>query len=210
MASDLCAARALGMQARRCLLACRVCLIYMSFAGCLGCLACLAGLRSAAAAAPVQENDLKAAFVFNFAVFTEWPQEALGAGAPLSLCASVASPLYAPLASLQDKLVNGHRIAVRGVDAHSQERPGQERLIRSCHVLVLDHSDRERWPQLRRDLAGGHVLTVTDDHGLAAAGTVIAFSAEDTRIGFDVDLGAARAARLTLSSKLLRLARSVQ
>ena len=159
-----------------------------------------------AAAAPawaeaVSENDLKAAFVFNFAVFTEWPQDALSSGAPLSLCASTASPLFAALSQLNDKLVNGHRIRVRASGATA----------RSCHVLVLERADRERWTQLRRDLgAPANVLTVADEAGTVAEGAVISMSVEGKRIGFDIDMAAARAARLTLSSKLLRLARSVQ
>lgn len=153
-----------------------------------------------ALAEPVPEPELKAAFVYNFAVFTEWPQDALGAGAPIRLCASPGGTLSAALGRLNDKLVNGHRIAVRQTPA----------VARSCHVLVLGVQDRERWVQLRLELAGANVLTVADDAGIGADGAVIAMSVENERIGFDVDLGAARSARLTLSSKLLRLARSVQ
>ena len=161
----------------------------------------LSGLCGASALAePVPEHALKAAFVFNFAVFAEWPQDALAAGAPLALCASPGTPLFGALTQLNDKPVNGHRIAVRP----STEAP------RGCHVLVLEHGDRARWPQLRRELAGAAVLTVSDDAAAPGENAQIALEQRDKRIGFSVDLGAARAARLTLSSKLLRLARSVQ
>ncbi len=148
----------------------------------------------------VAEGDLKAAFVFNFTVFTQWPPDALAGGAPISLCASAASALYPSLNTLNDKLVNGHRISVRAAAAP----------LRACHVLVLDRADRERWGQLKRELAGAAVLTVSDDRVIGADGAVIALVVEDDRIGFEVDLSAARNARLGLSSKLLRLARSVQ
>lgn len=161
----------------------------------------LAALLAAPAhAEPVQENDLKAAFIFNFAVFTEWPLEALAGGAPISLCASAGNAMLPALNLLHDKLVNGHRITVR-----PSASP-----VRGCHVLVLDRGDRERWSQLKRDLAGAHVLTVSDDRSIGADGAVIALTHDDQRIGFDIDMGAARSARLNLSSKLLRLARSVQ
>lgn len=149
---------------------------------------------------PVQETDMKAAFVFNFAVFTEWPEAALALGAPISVCAGAANPMLASLNLLNDKLVNGHPIAVRASAAP----------LRGCHVLVLDRHDRGRWPQIKRELAGAHVLTVSDDRSISEDGAVIGLSVEDQRIGFDVDIGAARGARLNLSSKLLRLARSVQ
>ncbi len=153
-----------------------------------------------AAAQPVRENDLKAAFIFNFAVFTEWPHETLAAGSPISVCASASNPMLGALTQLNDKLVNGHRVAVRAAAAP----------LRGCHVLVLDRSDRERWAQIKRELAGATVLTVSDDESISLDGAVIALSVEERRIGFDVDLVAARGARLNLSSKLLRLARSVQ
>lgn len=161
----------------------------------------LAALGAAPACAdPVPEQELKAAFVYNFAVFTEWPQDALGAGAPIRICASPGGALAAALNQLNDKLVNGHRITVRPTPAAP----------RGCHVLVLASQDRERWPQLRRDLAGASVLTVAGDQDIGAGGAVITMSVDHQRIGFDIDMGAARGARLILSSKLLRLARSVQ
>ncbi|MES2018159.1 MAG: YfiR family protein [Pseudomonadota bacterium] len=160
--------------------------------------ACVLLSAACAGAEPARENDLKAAFVFNFAVFTEWPAEVLAGGAPINLCAGASNPMLAALNQLNDKLVNGHRIAV-----HS----GQ---LRGCHVLVLDRHDRARWPQIKRDLAGANVLTVSDDRSISGDGAVIALSVEDQRVGFDIDTGAARGARLNLSSKLLRLARSVQ
>jgi hypothetical protein len=161
---------------------------------------CALALSATAASEPVQENDMKAAFVFNFAVFTEWPEAALSDGAPISLCAGAANPMLTALTQLNDKLVNGHRITVRASGAP----------LRTCHVLVLDRHDRARWPQIKRELAGANVLTVSDDRGISEDGAMIGLSTEDQRIGFDIDLGAARGARLVLSSKLLRLARSVQ
>ncbi|MES2296751.1 MAG: YfiR family protein [Pseudomonadota bacterium] len=158
------------------------------------------GTGAHVSAAPVPEEQLKAAFVFNFAVFTEWPQEALGAGAPIVLCAAPNNALLPALSQLNDKLVNGHRIALREIGASA----------RACHVLVLGQLDREHWGKIRRELAGATVLTVSDDRAISADGVVIALSVEHARVGFDVDMSAARGARLNLSSKLLRLARSVQ
>jgi hypothetical protein len=148
----------------------------------------------------VPEHELKAAFVYNFAVFTEWPQEALAASAPIVLCTGSASTLSPALLGLQDKVVNGHRLTVRAAGSG----------VRACHLLVLGSADRERWGQFKRDLAGAHVLTVSDDSSIGQDGAMIALSMVNQRVGFDVDLAAARSARLQLSSKLLRLARSVQ
>ncbi len=160
----------------------------------------LLALCADARAEPVPEHELKAAFVYNFTVFTEWPQEALAASAPIVLCTGSASTLSPALQSLNDKVVNGHKLAVRPAAAG----------LRACHVLILGSGDRERWGQIKRDLAGTHVLTVSDDVTISQDGAMIALSMVNQRIGFDVDIKAARSARLQLSSKLLRLARSVQ
>lgn len=162
-------------------------------------LLCVLG-AAPAGAQTVPENDLKAAFVFNFAVFTAWPQDALAGGAPLCLCANPGDPLFAALGALNDKLVNGHRVVLRPTPA----------ALRGCQVLVLGSAERERWPQIKRELAGAGVLTVSDEPAISADGAVIGLWVEQRRIGFDVDMGAARAARLALSSKLLRLARIAQ
>jgi hypothetical protein len=163
--------------------------------------ALLAWLVAAPALAqPVPENDLKAAFIFNFAVFTEWPQDALAGGAPISLCASSGNPMLLALGQLKDKMVNGHRVAVRAAGAP----------LRTCHVLLLDRGDRERWADIKRELGDATVLTVSEDEAISVNGAVIALSVDARRVGFDVDLRAARGARLNLSSKLLRLARSAQ
>jgi hypothetical protein len=163
---------------------------------------CCAGAGAAPALAePVPEPDMKAAVGFNFTVFTEWPQDALAAGEPIRLCANPGAPLFAALNRLAEKVVNGHKLAV-------VRQPVSN--LRSCHVLVLGSAERERWTQIRRELAGAHVLTVSDDSAISDDGAVIGMSVDNARIGFDVDMAAARGARLTLSSKLLRLARSVQ
>ncbi|WP_317205054.1 YfiR family protein [Janthinobacterium sp.] len=162
---------------------------------------CLAWPAPPARAQAVPEYELKAAFVFNFAVFTEWPADTLAGGAAMTICLHPGNSLLPALSALADKAVNGHKVSVR-----AQAGAG----LRGCQILVLDSLDRERWPQWRRELGGAGVLTVTDDRVIGADGAAIALAIENRRIGFDVDMGALRQARLSLSSKLLRLARSVR
>ncbi|MFS2004802.1 YfiR family protein [Duganella sp. CT11-25] len=158
------------------------------------------GVTHAQAAVP--EYQLKAAVIFNFAVFAEWPAAALPPAGPLTLCAYQGNALLAALQALADKNINGHRLEARALAAGGAAR--------NCHLLVLDRQDRERWPQLHRELGTASVLTIADDRQIAADGAMLALSMEDKRIVFDANLAALRGAGLTLSSKLLRLARSAQ
>lgn len=155
--------------------------------------------------AGADEAELKAAILFNFAMFTEWPVDSLPASAPLRLCVFQGNALLTALTGLQEKQVNGHRMSVRTLPA----APGAAQLA-ACHLLVLDAQDRERWPLLKHDLATSSVLTIADDRIIGTNGAMISFGIDNRRVGFDVDLVPVRQARLTLSSKLLRLARSVQ
>ncbi|MDL2354046.1 MAG: YfiR family protein [Pseudomonadota bacterium] len=152
--------------------------------------------------AAVSEYQMKAAFVFNFAVFTEWPAAALANGAPLALCTYAGNELQPFLASLNDKVVNGHKIVVKTLAAAAS--------LHACHVLVLDSADRKLWSRIKQTATEASILTVSNEPGIDDDGTVISLTFENRRIGFDVDLAAARQSRLTLSSKLLRLARNTK
>ncbi|WP_420476059.1 YfiR family protein [Noviherbaspirillum sp. ST9] len=155
-----------------------------------------------AAAQPVPEYELKAAFVYNFALFTEWPADTAYEGGSLNICINPASVLRQSLSGFGEKTVRGRRVAVRHLAALDS--------LRTCHVLFVDGSDRERWVQIKKGLGEASVLTISDDEEIGHDGSIVALAVDNNRIVFDVDTRAARQARLTLSSKLLRLARTVQ
>lgn len=150
----------------------------------------------------VPEYDLKAAYIYNFALFTEWPADRRFEGGTLNICINSSSALRAPLAALNDRAIKGRRVAVRPMATLEQ--------LGGCHVLFVDTGDRAHWPRIRQDLAGASMLTIADDEEIAHDGAVIALALDGKRVVFDIDTRAARRARLELSSKLLRLARSVQ
>lgn len=152
--------------------------------------------------ASVSEYNMKAAFVFNFAVFTEWPAEVLAPGAAMTLCSYAGNELLPSLSSLNDKVVNGHRIVVKTLAAQAG--------VSACHILVFDGTERKLWSPTRRTIGGASMLTVSNEPGGEDDGAVISLTVENSRIGFAIDLAAARQARLVLSSKLLRLARSAK
>jgi hypothetical protein len=152
-------------------------------------------------AQPVHEHDLKAAFVYNFALFTDWPADTIYEGGTLNICINPASALRPALNALRDKPIRGRRIALR------EPAPGT---VRACHVLFLEATDRRAWPQMREALAGATVLTVADDQEPGLEGSIIMLGFEGNRIVFSIDTRAAGAASLILSSKLLRLAAEVR
>jgi hypothetical protein len=150
---------------------------------------------SSGARAQVDADTLKAAFVYNFALYATWPAPMRDAS-ELTVCVPARSTLAPALDELAGKPVESRRLAVRGVDAYA---PGD-----GCDVRIVD-SDIPLAPAERG------VLTVCDcSEAPAPSGEIIALVREGTRLRFDVDLGAADAARITLSSKLLHLARTTR
>lgn len=166
--------------------------------------ACAAFVLAApcAQAQPVPEYDLKAAFIYNFLLFAEWPPETQFEGGTLQLCIHPSSPMRTAIGALAGKPVKGHAVVVRAA--------GMMDGVRSCHVLVLDAMDKARWTALRKALAGAPVLTIADDVDIGYDGSMITLAIEQGRMAFDVDTSALSSARLSLSSKLLRLARHVR
>lgn len=144
--------------------------------------------------AQVSEAELKAAFAYNFALFTQWPADVLAEGAPLRICAAAGARELPALRRLRARTVAGHAIEVAEVEAGGD--------VTRCHVLLFDVDTPV--PAI-----GAGALTVCDGPRQACGGAVILLAREGDRIRFDVDAARARAQRLSLSSKLLRLARRV-
>lgn len=82
--------------------------------------------------------------------------------------------------------------------------------LSNCHIVYVDHLDRHDWAAVKAQLHDKSVLTISDDAVINEKGVTIALARNDSKIVFDIDMTAARRSRLGLSSKLLRLARTVR
>jgi hypothetical protein len=155
--------------------------------------------------APAQSASapaLKAAFLYNFAKFTEWPADALGLGAPLVMCVVDDAKLTKALEeATAGRDVEGHALVVRKVEIDGP--------VRSCHLLYAD-LDAKRGGRLIETLKGASVLTVTDFDAFASMGGTTNLFVEDGRMRFAVNLDATNRARLRLSSRFLSLAKIVK
>lgn len=158
--------------------------------------------QQAGAAEPVQEYELKAAFIYNFALFTDWPADTVYEGNTVNICAHLHSALRLPLSGIADKPVKGRRVAVRHLSSLEA--------LPACHILFVGSSERDQWKQIKRALNGTSILTISDDEEIGRDGAIIMLAMERNRMVFDIDMRAAKQARLMLSSKLLRLARTVR
>jgi hypothetical protein len=164
--------------------------------------ACLL-VAACASAQSVTEEQVKAAYLLNFAKFIEWPAEAFTtADATMNFCALGRSPVVDELdASVRGKNISGHTITVRHL--HGPEE------IKDCHLLFLASSAVRQQQKLLQASKGAAVLLVAETPGFARAGGTINFILENGRLLFEVNVAAAENAHLRISSKLLALARIV-
>lgn len=149
--------------------------------------------------AQVPEHDLKAAFIFNFIQFTTWPEAALK-GPTINLCATPGTILYMALEPIARKTIHNRMITLRSL----ADAP-----VGACHVIVASASDRERKAHILRLAEPPGVLTITDDTDAIPDGMMIAMGIMGGKISFVVDNALATKHGLTVSSRILRLARSV-
>ena len=148
------------------------------------------------------EGEVKAAFVFNFIKFVEWPSSAFQSPVdPVLLTVLGNDPIGAALVSLDGKKVSGRRVVVRKVPSIS----GLER----CHVLFVGASESAAIAPVLRIVQRWPVLTVADFEGFAALGGTIGFIRRDNRVGFEINEESARKAGLDVNAKLLYLGKIV-
>jgi hypothetical protein len=146
----------------------------------------------------LSEFQLKAAFLYNFALFTEWPPDV---GTTLNLCIEGRNPFGPEIDALQGKAVGRRRIALQRGPAGGS--------LPACHIVFISRSAIPDLPETLLTLRGAAALTVADGPGTTLQGVVISMAVTGDKITFAANLKAAHAARLNLSSKLLSLATAV-
>ena len=156
-----------------------------------------------AQSSPDPEYQLKAVFLFNFAQFVEWPASAFpGPATPLVIGVLGEDPFGPYL----DETVRGEKVNDRPLVVR-RYRSVEE--ITTCHILFISRREERRLKGILDSLRGRSVLTVSDANRFATHGGMIRFVTDHHRIRFRINLEAAKAANLTLSSKLLRPAQIV-
>lgn len=144
----------------------------------------------------IPEYDLKASYLFNFAMFTEWPGKSEG---PLNICVLGQDNFGGALKQLETKSVRGMPIALA--------RLGSLSAIRKCDLLFVGEREAASMKQVMDILGDSPVLTVSEVATSPRA--AITLVPAGNRLGFDIDRQRVSQARLQMSSKLLQLARTL-
>jgi uncharacterized protein DUF4154 len=146
------------------------------------------------------EYQIKAAFIFNFARFIEWPPKAFSrTTSPLVIGILGENPFHNDLQrTIGGKTVDDHPLVINELSSPAEAT--------NCHILFISTSEKPRLPQILNVLKGASVLTVGEMDRFTENGGMINFVQEGTKIRFQINNGAATSAGLKISSKLLSLA----
>jgi len=167
------------------------------------------GLLLAAILAPLpaavptaSESDLKAAMIFNFTKFMEWSGARGDSKVPVTVGVAGDDAVWESLEELvRDRPAGGRAVVVKRVAAPAEAE--------ACHVVFLGRGLKKRQPDFLA-LAKRGVVTVGDGDAFAAAGGVIGFLVDDNKLRFEVNLAPVSQTGVTISSRLLRLAKEVR
>jgi hypothetical protein len=148
-----------------------------------------------------QEYKVKAAFIYNFAKFTEWPDGHFASDdAPFVI--AVVGP--DPFNGILDQSVAGKAVGTHPVKVQHFESADN---LGNCEILFIPGNDDETEAKIIAKIGDKSVLTVGESDHFDVNGGSIRFFTEDNKMRFEINTDATDAAKLKLSSKLLKLAR---
>jgi YfiR/HmsC-like len=153
---------------------------------------------SALPASPSAEYQVKAAYLFNFGQFVEWPVQAYDSpSAPFVIGVVGEDPFGKTLDEvIAGESLGGHPLVVRRFKNIED--------ISACNILFIGRSESARLEETLKAMKGRSVLTVTDITGAERRGAIIVLVNDNNRIRMRINVAAAKASNLVISSKLLR------
>lgn len=148
------------------------------------------------------EGEIKAAFIYNFIKFVEWPAHSFStAGQHIVICILGQDGVTRALEKVSGKIAQGKTIRVKHIADPAE--------VAQFHALYIGQSEKDRARSIIKAIPK-HVLTISDLQFFAASGGMINFYTEEKKISFVINLGAVERAGLKFSSQVLRLARIVK
>ena len=150
------------------------------------------------------EYQLKAAFVYNFAKFIEWPPSSFPtASSPFVIGVTGRTALTTALeTAVTNRKINGRAIVIKAVETIEATR--------GTHLLFVAASEDKRLREFVPVLSPAQILTIGESEAFAKEGGIINFVLEGDKCRFDINVDAAERAQLKISAQLLKLARNVR
>lgn len=151
----------------------------------------------ASAQTPIPEYTLKAGYLYNFALLTQWPET--DSDENFNLCYSGTDDIQGHLSSIQGKQVSKKLISIKKLHTIEQAK--------ECHLLFISKTSSFNTGVLLNTIKSLPILTVTDETVPTYQDMAITLRPEGKRLAFEINTDAAKRANLTIRARLLRLSR---
>jgi len=176
-----------------------------------------AGTQASADTASNREYQLKAAFLYNFIMFVDWPEEKMpDANEPVIIGILGDDPFGQAFEPIKDKKAKERTVIIqrfgRWEDLAKLSREDSDRQIAEIcksHLLFICDSERQQLQEIMHFIEGHNILTVGQMEDFLTSGGIIKFVIEDDKIRFEINAVSAAKAKLQIRSQLLRLAKKV-
>ncbi|MCH8120886.1 MAG: YfiR family protein [Planctomycetes bacterium] len=167
-----------------------------------------------------REYKIKAAFLYNFIKFVDWPEEKTSdSNEPIIISIIGKDPFGRVFEPIKNKKVKNRIVvikrfksfeAIQKLGEHGRaEFDRNINYLRKCHLLFVCSSEKDKVKEVLALVKDHSVLTVADTRGFLESGGIINFLMEDKKVRFEINVAAAKKSKLKISSKLLRLAKRV-
>ena len=160
-------------------------------------------LRAESASGALSDYQVKAAYLYYFTTFVEWPPESFAQTGDAIVIGILGDDPFGAILddTLRGKSVNNRKLVVK--------RFASVKDARDSHILFICASEQDRVPSILKALDGAAVLTVGDLDSFATRGGQIAFHTIDKKVRFDINVAAVERARIKISAQLMKLGRIV-
>lgn len=184
------------------------------------CNLCLAEpTNSKPAAIQAREGDIKAVFLYNFVLFTEWPEDKISEPNTITIGLLGEYPFGNAFDPVKDKTVKNQRLIIKNLGKFRQSFPEDNagklefanyiEQLRKCHVLFICGSERANYKAIIDAVKGYGVLTVGETADFLDVNGIVTFVPGTEKLAFEVNQKACEQEKIKISSKVLRLARKV-
>lgn len=180
----------------------------------------LLSLPAMADSAPSREYQIKAAFLYNFVRFVDWPKDKReDANEPIRIGIIGKNPFKNAFEPIRDKKLKGRKVIIETFKTLAKVKQSENNdktpqhpeieKIRKCHLLFICDSEKKYLADIIELVRRHGILTVGQVPGFLEAGGIINFQEKKKKIRFEINLKAARKSKLKIRAKLLRLATRV-
>ncbi|MBN2018817.1 MAG: YfiR family protein [Sedimentisphaerales bacterium] len=189
-------------------------------------LAALTGLQGRAicaqrnpGSAEYKEYNVKAAFIYNFIKFTDWPDDIPAESNTITIGILGDDPFGNSFSAVENTFIKGKKLIIKRFgrfsdlckngDNKEKNTCAASDILKKCHLLFVCKSEKEQLEQIIGTVASDSILTVGEYDGFIEAGGIINLIPFENKIAFEISMVAAKKANLKISSQVLRLAKRV-